>query len=156
MTGIVLLLAFLIGFFAGLRSLTAPAVTAWAVHRGWLRLEGPLSFIGSVPSVIILTLLAVAELVVDKLPSTSRRTAAPGLIGRMLTGGLTGACVAVGRFQPAIAGAALGVLGGVVGAFVGYQMRLRVVKSLGIRDIYVALVEDVVAVVGCLWILSRT
>ena len=34
--------AFLIGFFAGLRSLTAPAVTAWAVHLGWLKLEGPL------------------------------------------------------------------------------------------------------------------
>ena len=156
MTATVLLLAFLIGFCAGLRALTAPAVTAWAVHRDWLRLEGPLSFIGSVPSVIILTLLAVGELVVDKLPSTSRRTAAPGLIGRMLTGGLTGACVAVGRFQPAIAGAALGVLGGVVGAFVGYHVRLRVVKSLEIRDIYVALVEDVVAVVGCLLILSRT
>ena len=126
------------------------------MHLGWLRLERPLSLIGSLPSVILLTLLAVAELVVDKLPSTAKRTAAPGLIGRMLTGGLTGACVAVGGAQAALPGAALGVLGGIVGAFVGYQVRLRVVKGLGIRDIYVALAEDVVAISGCLWIVSRS
>lgn len=151
-----LVFAFLIGFFAGLRSLTAPAATGWAVRLGWLRLEGPLSFIGSVPAVLILTLLAIAELVVDKLPGTSKRTAAPGLIGRILTGGLTGACVAVGGSQSPLIGAAFGVLGGVAGAFFGYQVRLRVVKSLGIRDLYVALVEDVVAIAGCLWIVSRT
>ena len=150
-----LLFAFLIGFFAGLRSLTAPAATAWAVHLGWLRIGSPLSLIGTVPSVIILTLLAVAEFVVDKLPSTSKRTAAPGLIGRMLTGGLTGACVAVGGSQSALTGAALGLLGGVVGAFVGYRVRSQIVKGLGIRDIYVAIIEDVVAVAGCLWIVSR-
>ena len=63
-----LLLAFLIGFFAGLRSLTAPAATAWAVYLGWLKLERPLSLIGSVPAVAIFTLLAVIELVADKLP----------------------------------------------------------------------------------------
>jgi len=32
---LVLLLAFLIGVVCGLRSLTAPAVVAWAAHRGW-------------------------------------------------------------------------------------------------------------------------
>lgn len=151
-----LFLAFLIGFFGGLRSLTAPAVTAWAVHLGWLRIERPLALIGSVPSVIVLTLLAVAELVADKLPSTPKRTAALGLIARILTGGVAGACVAVGGAQAALAGAALGVLGGVAGAFIGYQVRSRVVKGLGIRDLYVALVEDLVAVAGCLWIVYRS
>jgi len=38
--------AFLIGFFAGLRSLTAPAATAWAVYLGWLKLDRPLALIG--------------------------------------------------------------------------------------------------------------
>jgi uncharacterized membrane protein len=151
----ILLLAFLIGFFAGLRSLTAPAVTAWAVHLGWLRLNWPLSLIGSVPSVIIFTVLGVGELVADKLPKTPRRTAAPGLIGRILTGGVTGACVAVGGARAAFAGAVLGVVGAVTGAFVGYQVRVGVVKRLGIRDIYVALVEDLVTVAGCLWVVSR-
>ena len=35
-----LLLAFGIGVVAGLRSLTAPAVVAWAAHIGWINLHG--------------------------------------------------------------------------------------------------------------------
>src|SRR5437870_13788668 len=85
-----LLLAFFIGFFAGLRSLTAPAATAWPVYLGWLKLERPLSLIGSVPAVAIFTLLAVVELVADKLPQTPSRTSPPGLIARIVMGGLTG------------------------------------------------------------------
>ena len=70
-----LLFAFLIGLFAGLRSLTPPAVVAWAVYLGWLKLARPLSLIGSLPAVIILSLLAIIELILDKLPNTPNRTA---------------------------------------------------------------------------------
>lgn len=150
-----LLVAFFIGFFAGLRSLTAPAATAWAVYLGWLKIEGPLALIGSLPSVAIFTLLAVAELVADKLPKTPNRTAPPGLIARIVTGGVTGACVAAGGAQGVLLGAVLGAVGGVVGCFGGYQARTRLVKALGMPDIYVALLEDLVAVVGCLWVVSR-
>jgi uncharacterized membrane protein len=59
-----LLLAFLIGLFAGLRSLTPPAAVAWAVYLGWLTLARPLSLIGSLPAAIILSVLAIAELIV--------------------------------------------------------------------------------------------
>ena len=150
-----LLFAFLIGFFGELRALTAPAVTAWAVHLGWLRLEGSLSLIGSLPSVVILTLLAVAELVADKLPQTPSRTAPIGLIARIVTGGVTGACVAAGGAQGLFIGAIFGAVGGVVGCFGGYQARTGLVKALGTPDIYVALVEDLVAIAGCLWVVSR-
>jgi len=91
-----LLFAFLIGLFAGLRSLTPPAAVAWAVHLGWLKLARPLSLIGSLPAVIILSLLALTELILDKLPNTPNRTAPLGLIARIVTGGLTGACVSLG------------------------------------------------------------
>lgn len=150
-----LLFAFLIGLFGGLRSLTAPAVTAWAVYLGWLRLERPLSLIGSLPSVVIFTVLAVVELVADKLPNTPSRTAPVGLIARILMGGLTGACVAAGGGQSALLGALLGALGGVVGCFGGYQARTRLVKALGTPDITVALLEDLVAIAGSLWVVSR-
>jgi uncharacterized membrane protein len=63
---------------------------------GWLKLERPLALIGSLPAVAIFTLLAVVELVADKLPRTPSRTAPPGLIARIVLGGLTGACVAAG------------------------------------------------------------
>jgi uncharacterized membrane protein len=150
-----LLFALLIGFFAGLRSLTAPAATAWAVYLGWLSLERPLALIGSLIAVVIFTVLAVVELVADKLPQTPSRTALLGLIARILMGGLTGACVAASGGQGAVAGAMCGAIGGVAGCFVGYQARTRLVKALGTRDAYVALVEDLVAIAGSLWAVSR-
>ena len=71
----VLLLAFGIGIITGLRSLTSPAVIAWAAHRGWLNLQGASpSFLGSTAAVATLTILAVVELVTDKIPSTPART----------------------------------------------------------------------------------
>jgi uncharacterized membrane protein len=149
------LLSFLIGFFGGLRSLTAPAATAWAVYLGWLKLERPLALIGSVSAVASFTVLAIVEVVADKLPRTPSRTAPPGLIARIVMGGLTGACIAASGTQRMFLGAALGAVGGVVGCFAGYQARTRLVQLLGVRDIYVAVVEDLVAIVGCLWVVSR-
>lgn len=151
-----LLFAFLIGMLAGLRSLTAPAATAWAAYLGWLRLSSPLSLIGSLPSVIILTLMALGELVADKLPKTPARTSPPGLIARVVMGALAGACIAAAGGQGAIVGALLGAVGGIAGAFAGYQARTRLVKALGVPDIYVALLEDLVAIGGSLLIVSRS
>jgi uncharacterized membrane protein len=149
-----LFLAFLIGLFGGLRSLTAPAATAWAVYLGWLKLERPLALIGSLPAVVIFTLLALVELVADKLPQTPSRTAPPGLIARIVMGGLTGACIAAGGTQRIILGATVGIVGGVVGCFAGYQARRGLVKTLGVRDFYIALVEDLVAIAGSFWVVS--
>ena len=147
-----LLFAFLIGIFAGLRTFTPPAVVAWAVYLGWLKITGPLAFIGSLPAVIIVSLLAIGELVFDKLPNTPNRTAPPGLIGRIVTGGFTGACVALGGGESAYVGAALGVVGGIVGCFGGYQARFRLVRFLRQPDFNVALIEDLIAVGGSLLI----
>jgi uncharacterized membrane protein len=150
-----LVFAFLIGIFAGLRSLTPPAATAWAVHLGWLRLQRPLALIGTLPAVIVLTLLALAELVADKLPQTPSRTAPVGLVARLVTGGLAGACVAAGSAGSALLGALLGGVGGIVGGFAGYQVRTRLVKALGTPDISIALLEDLIAIGGSLWVVSR-
>ena len=150
-----LLLAFLIGLFAGLRSLTPPAAVAWAVYLGWLTLGRRLSLIGSLPAVIILSLFAVTEFFIDKLPNTPNRTAPLGLIGRIVTGGLTGACVSLGGGKSAFVGAGLGVIGGIVGCFGGYHARAWLVKSLRQPDFNIALVEDLIAIGGSLFIVSR-
>jgi uncharacterized membrane protein len=149
-----ILLAFLIGVFAGLRSLTAPAVVAWAVHLGRLKLDGPLAHMGETVSVAIFTILALGELIADKLPKTPSRTAAVGLCARVLTGGLSGGCVAAAGGQGAILGAVLGAAGGVAGAFGGYQARTRLVKALGVRDFVVAVAEDLIAIGGCITIVA--
>jgi len=150
-----LLYAFLIGFFAGLRSLTPPAAAAWAAHLGWLKLQGTLALIGSLPSVAILTLLAAAELVADKMPWIPKRTSIPGLIARVVTGKIAGACIAAAGGESVLLGLVLGASGGIVGCFAGYYARTRLVKALGKPDLYVALLEDLICIAGCLWIVSR-
>lgn len=149
------LFPFLIGFFAGLRSLMAPAVIAWTVYLGGLKLDSPLSIIGSITSVMVFTLLATGEIVADKLPKAPNRTDALGLIARIATGGLTGACVSVGLKHGAIPGALLGAAGGVVGCFVGFYARTRLTKASGARGMLVALLEDAIALTGCIWIVSQ-
>jgi uncharacterized membrane protein len=152
----ILILAFFIGVLAGLRSMTAPAVTAWAARFGWLSLQTPLSWLGSLPAVILFTLGALAELVADKLPRTPSRTAATGLIARILTGGLSGAALYyAGSNQGYWPGAILGAVGGVVGCFAGYQARTKLVKALGTPDYVVAVLEDLVAIGGSLFVVSR-
>jgi uncharacterized membrane protein len=152
----VLFFAFGIGIITGLRSLTSPAVIAWAAHRGWLNLQGTsLSFLGSTAAVATFTILAVVELVTDKLPSTPARTKLLGLSARILLGGLSGAAVALAGRQSAAVGCALGAVGGVVGGFVGYQVRTGLVRALKVPDFVIAVLEDLVAVAGALFIVTR-
>ena len=152
----VLLLAFGIGIITGLRALTSPAVIAWAAHRGWLNLQGAsLSFLGSMAAVATLTILAVVELVTDKLASTPARTKPLGLSARILLGGLSGAAVALAGRQSAAVGCALGAVGGVVGGFAGYQVRTGLVRALKVPDFVIAVLEDLVAVAGALFIVTR-
>ena len=150
-----LLLAFFIGFLVGLRSLTPAAATAWATHLGWIKLSRPLSLIGTTSAVAIFTLLALIELVADKLPQTPSRTAPPGLIGRVVMGALTGACVATAGGQGTMLGALLGVVGALAGTFGGYQARTQLVKSLGTPDFVIAVLEDLLTIGGSLWLVSR-
>jgi uncharacterized membrane protein len=152
---VTLSLAFLIGFLAGLRSLAPPAVTAWAAHLGWLKLQGPLAFMGSVWSVAIFTVLALGELAADKWARIPNRISPPPLIARILTGGLTGACVAIAGGESLLLGAALGGFGGVAGAFSGYHARQRLVQALKAPDFPIAVLEDIVAIGGCLWIVTH-
>ncbi len=119
-----LLFCFLIGCVAGLRSLTAPAVTCWGAHLGWLHFAGTrLAFIGHCWMLILFTLLALFELVNDKLPKTPARTAAPGLIARILFGGLCGAALAVSAGANLWVAVIVAVIGALVGTFGGYNIR---------------------------------
>src|SRR5213082_984622 len=140
-------LAFGVGVAAGLRSLSPPAVVAWAAHHGWLNLsDSPLRFMGSTIAVVIFSLLAVGELITDLLPQTPKRTAPVPLGARILMGGLCGACVCAASNQSLIIGAILGAIGGVIGAFAGYEIRRRLVTALNIKDFFVALLEDLVTI----------
>jgi uncharacterized membrane protein len=151
----VLALAIGIGLVAGLRSLTAPAAVSWAAWLGWLELQGsPFSFMGSTVVVVILSFFAVAELVADKLPRTPSRTRPGSLIGRIVMGALCAACLSVSAGQSIPVGAVLGGIGAAIGTFGGYEIRRRVVSGLKVKDLPVAIAEDLVAIGLALWIVS--
>jgi uncharacterized membrane protein len=152
----VLLLALGIGIVAGLRSLTAPAVVAWAAHFGWIRLAGsPLAFMGSKWTAAVFTLLALGELVADQLPGTPPRTAAVGLSARIVTGALCGVSFAVAGGASLWLGAVAGAIGGIAGAFGGYQARVGLVRALRVPDFAIAIPEDIVAIGVGLFLASR-
>jgi uncharacterized membrane protein len=152
----VFFLAFGIGIVAGFRSLMAPAVVAWAAYLGWLNLHGsPVAFMGSTTAVAIFSLLAIAELVGDKLPKTPKRTALVPLLARILMGGLSGASLCASAGQSLFIGAVLGAIGGVIGAFGGYEIRRRLVRNLKIKDVFIAICEDLIAIALAYLLVSR-
>ncbi len=152
----VLILALGIGIVAGLRSMTAPAVVCWATHLNWIHLQNSsLAFLGSTVALYIFTAGAIVELVVDKLPKAPSRKEPPGLIARFVLGGLSGAALCAAGNHSVVIGAILGGLGGLSGAFAGYEARMRLVKALKVPDFVVAVLEDAVAIGAGFLLASR-
>jgi len=152
----VLLLSFLLGCVDGLRSLTGPAVVCWAAHFGWLHFAGTkLAFVDRPVTLIVFTLLAIVELVADKLPSTPARTAPLGLTARIALGGACGVAIATSAGISTLFAAAVASIGAVVGAFAGYRIRRVIVSQTGLPDLAVALAEDAIAIAGGFLIISR-
>jgi uncharacterized membrane protein len=152
---LLLLGAFLIGCVCGLRSMTAPAVVAWGAYLGWLHLQGSLlAFFAHKISLVIFSVFALAELIADKLPFIPARTQAGPLAVRIIFGALCGAalCVSAAAASPMV-GALLGAVGGVAGAFAGYTYRHRLASM--VPDLVLALLEDLVAVGGGFFLISR-
>jgi uncharacterized membrane protein len=141
----VLLLAFVIGIVAGLRTFTAPAAVSWGARLGWLHLAGtPLAFLGAAVTPWIFTLLALFELYSDQRPGMGSRKAPPAFIARIVSGAFCGA--AIGAGAGALAGGLVsGALGAVAGTLGGYEFRARLARAFG-RDLPAALVEDVLAI----------
>jgi uncharacterized membrane protein len=151
-----LVLCLLLGCLTGLRSLTPPAAVCWAAHLGWLNFAGTkLAFIDSPVTLILLTLLAVAELIADKLPKTPARTAPLGLIARLVFGCLCAVALATNAGGKLLVPAVVGVGGALLGTFVGYKTRHALALRAHIPDFTVAIAEDVIAVAGSLLIVSH-
>lgn len=149
------LLAAALGAVAGLRSMTAPAVAAWAGHLGWIRLDGtPLEPLATTVAAWILAALMLGELIADKLPFTPSRTRPGPFFGRVVTGSLAGAMLTAGVGEPLALGAVLGGIGAVAGTLGGYRARTGLVRALRVPDSVVALGEDVVAVGGAVAIVA--
>jgi len=143
------LLLFGIGVIAGLRTLTAPATASWVIYLRGASMHGShFSFMSSLPAAIIFSILAVAEIVNDKLPKTPSRTSPFPFTARVVMGALAGATLAVAAANSWFIGGILGALGAVAGTYGGYLARTKTVKALHAPDFVIALIEDAIAVGG--------
>lgn len=142
---LVLSLALLIGVVAGLRAFTAPAVLAWAAFLNWINLSGTwASWMGLWVTVAILTVLAVAELVSDKMPTRPSRKTTPQFLVRLAAGAFSGAVLGTAwGYRWGALGA--GLVGAVIGTILGYEVRTRLVAANGGRDRPIAIGEDLFA-----------
>jgi uncharacterized membrane protein len=152
----ILVSAFLIGIIAGLRALMAPTLVSWAAGLGWVHLERTPLHVLSYPSThYILSVLALGELVNDKLPQTPSRRAPPAFIARIVTGTISGAAIGASR-QALLGGSIAGAAGAIMGTLGGSGLRMRLVKATSGKDRPIALLEDAIAILGGLFIVSHT
>jgi len=147
------LLALLIGVVAGLRAMTAPAAVAWGAYLGWLPVAGTWAgFMGHWIAVAIFTVLALVELVGDQLPSTPSRKVPVQFGTRLVSGAFAGAVIGTAG-GALIAGLIAGIIGAAIGTYGGAEVRTRLAGAFG-RDLPAALIEDAVAILLALWVVS--
>lgn len=150
----VYLFALLIGVVAGLRAMTAPAAVSWAATLGWLPVSGTwASFLGYWLTPWIFTALALIEFVTDQLPSTPSRKVPQQFGARIVSGAFCGAVIGTAGGS-LIGGLIAGVIGAVIGTLGGAEARTRLVAATGGKDLPIALLEDAVAVLLALWVVS--
>lgn len=140
-----------LGAVTGLRSFTGLAMVARELRdrnagRWWRnRRAGRLERWLSEPAVAgAVQVLAVGELLGDKLPGVPDRTDPGPLGGRMVIGALLGALVA--GEDRSVVGAAAGALGALAGAYAGWWLRREAGRATFLPDSAVALAEDAMAV----------
>ncbi len=137
MTTAQLLRPFGSGAVAGLRSMTGPATAL----RGskWQR---------------ALPLLALAELVVDKLPNVPSRTIPPAMAARIVSGAVSGAVTSKRSGGNRWLGAILGSAGAIGATYLGAAYR-KAASERNVPPVFAALIEDALAV-GLGMIAART
>ncbi len=136
-----------LGGMTGLRTMTPMAVLCWFAYRGNLSLDGTWAQWAAKPvTLIVFMVLAVGELIGDKLPQTPARTTPFALVARVCFGALVGALAATGLAKSALEGAILAAASALAAAFLGYHWRRDLVREQGYPDFGIALVEDVLAI----------
>ncbi len=134
-----------LGVMAGMRSMSAPALISQVARKGQLAVEGSkLGFLNSRGAISTTALLALGEIVADKLPSAPARTNAGSLITRAVSGAFSGAVLCSAKKKSPWLGAFYGTLGALGGTFAAYHLRRSVEQNLKLPDVVVAVAEDAV------------
>src|SRR6476620_9820558 len=97
----IILAVILAGLASGLRTFTATAVVAWAVHGDHIAVSGtPFAFMADHTALLLLSLAAIGEYVFDLLPFAPPRTSMPSLLARIVMGTFAAAVLLAGSGHP--------------------------------------------------------
>lgn len=136
-----------LGLATGMRTFTPIAVICWYAYVGYLPVDATwATWTARLTVAIVFTVLAIGELIGDKLPKTPNRIAPMPLLARLIFGGLCGSIAATAISGPGVEGVLLGVLGALLGAFGGFMVRRHLRERLGCPDYMLAVCEDAIAI----------
>lgn len=136
-----LALAFITGLTAGLRAMLPLSALSWAAVFGLIHVDGTwLAPLGYTYTPCILTLLALLELVVDKLPTTPSRKVPHQFATRIISGAFGGAAIGF-TFGLPVTCLLIGAIGAVAGTYGGAYTRTFLARKLN-RNLPAALIED--------------
>ena len=144
--------SFQIGFIAGMRAFSAPALLSHKLERTipTKQPQTPIQYLAQPLASIALKVLAGGEIIGDKVPHGPNRTSPPQFIIRVASGATCGAFVSQLEGEPAPLGAVAGGLGAVAGTLLFFQLRRWLNHDLGLPDAVGALAEDAL-VIGLGW-----
>ncbi len=141
----IFLLAGLTGIVTGMRTMLGITALSWAARMGWLHLhDTKLAFLGYAATPWVLSLMAVGELVGDKLPMTPSRKMPFPFAARVIMGGVAGTVIGV-HGGTVVTGLVAGVIGSVVGTLSGAKFRGMLAKAFK-KDFPAACLEDLIAI----------
>lgn len=140
--------AFGLGVVIGMRALVSPALlgrklTGTAPAN---KPETPLHYVTQPAVVRALEVLAVTEIITDKLPGIPDRTIPFQFGGRIVSGAVCGGFLSQVEDAQIPVGAAAGVLGAVASTLAFFHLRQWLTHSVGLPDPVVALAEDALCV----------
>lgn len=139
--------AALIGTVAGMRSMTAPAIVSRVARAAGIPVDkSGVDFLHNPVIPRVMSILAIGEVIADKLPFIPSRITPFPLVTRAISGAVSGAALCSSKKRSPVMGAVFGAAGAVAGSYAAYALRKRIVKGLHVPDTIVALAEDALAI----------
>lgn len=141
--------AAVMGAAAGMRSMASPVIVG-QLQKAGLAPSGhsAIDFLSQPKTAKTMAVLAVGEMIADKLPFMPKRTQAPALVTRAVSGGLGGAAVCSSKKRSVLAGALIGAAAAVGATYGAYQLRKWAGERFNLPDALIAIAEDAL-VAGC-------
>ena len=142
----------LAGAASGMRSAAGPALAAWQLRdvRSRRRHRAPRRLLAADHAPEIAAVLALGELVADKLPAMPNRTDLASIIGRAAAGGLAAVALLPPRSSPRvlIAHGLIGASAAIIAAHLSFRARRRLAHGNGANGRMIGLAEDALTYAG--------